>query len=102
MTATAEATARLSISGMSCAGCVATVENALKNVPGVTEAAVNFAEHTATVHGNVDPKALVAAVSCASGAQRSRYRSRSSFSSARFELIARTFPKIGRAGHGRS
>jgi Cu+-exporting ATPase len=55
-------TCRLSISGMSCAGCVATVENALKNVPGVTEAAVNFAEHTATVRGNVDPKALVAAV----------------------------------------
>ncbi|BAV34647.1 copper-transporting ATPase [Sulfuricaulis limicola] len=55
-------TTRLSISGMSCAGCVATVENALKNVPGVTEAAVNFAEHTATVHGNVDAKTLVAAV----------------------------------------
>ncbi|MEW6330261.1 MAG: heavy metal translocating P-type ATPase [Pseudomonadota bacterium] len=55
-------TTRLSISGMSCAGCVATVENALKNVPGVTEAAVNFAEHTATVHGSVDAKALVAAV----------------------------------------
>ncbi|HSW52533.1 MAG TPA: heavy metal translocating P-type ATPase [Sulfuricaulis sp.] len=55
-------TTRLSISGMSCAGCVATVENALKTVPGVTEAAVNFAEHTATVHGKVDPKALVAAV----------------------------------------
>src|SRR3989344_1642179 len=53
---------RLSISGMSCAGCVATVENALKNVPGVTEAAVNFAEHTATVRGSVDAKALVAAV----------------------------------------
>ncbi len=55
-------THRLSISGMSCAGCVSTVENALKNVPGVSEAAVNFAEHTATVQGNVDPQALVAAV----------------------------------------
>lgn len=55
-------THRLSISGMTCAGCVATVENALKSVPGVTEAAVNFAEHTATVSGNVDPKTLVAAV----------------------------------------
>src|SRR4030067_755856 len=53
---------RFSISGMSCAGCVATVENALKNVPGVIEAAVNFAEHTATVRGSVDSKALVAAV----------------------------------------
>jgi P-type Cu+ transporter len=55
-------THRLSISGMSCAGCVATVENALRNVPGVAEATVNFAEHTATVQGNIDPKTLVAAV----------------------------------------
>jgi len=56
---------RLSLSGMSCAGCVATVENALKNVPGVTEASVNFAEHTATVQGVVDPKTLIAAVTAA-------------------------------------
>jgi len=55
-------THRLSISGMSCAGCVATVENALKNVPGVAEASVNFAEHTATVQGVVDPRTLIAAV----------------------------------------
>ena len=59
---TALSTHRLSISGMSCAGCVATVENALKNVPGVVESAVNFAEHTATVHGSVDAKALIAAI----------------------------------------
>ena len=57
-----ETVTRLSISGMTCAGCVATVENALKNVAGVTEAAINFAEHTATVSGRVDAKALVAAV----------------------------------------
>src|SRR3972149_4109900 len=53
---------RLSITGMSCAGCVATVENALKNVPGVIESTVNFAEHTATVRGSVDAKILIAAV----------------------------------------
>ena len=53
---------RLSISGMSCAGCVATVENALKNVPGVVESAVNFAEHTATVRGNVEARKLIEAV----------------------------------------
>ncbi|MGE5240185.1 MAG: heavy metal translocating P-type ATPase, partial [Bacteroidota bacterium] len=47
---------------MSCAGCVATVENALKNVPGVAEASVNFAEHTATVQGAVEARALIAAV----------------------------------------
>ncbi len=56
------ATRRLSISGLSCAGCVATVENALKGVPGVEEASVNFAEHTATVRGPVPAAALVAAV----------------------------------------
>ncbi|MDP2706951.1 MAG: heavy metal translocating P-type ATPase, partial [Burkholderiales bacterium] len=55
-------THRLSISGMTCAGCVATVENALKDVPGVIEATINFAEHTATVRGSVDTQALVAAV----------------------------------------
>ncbi|MBI5612212.1 MAG: copper-translocating P-type ATPase [Gammaproteobacteria bacterium] len=53
---------RLSISGMSCAGCVATVENALTGVPGVEEASVNFAEHTATVRGAVATAALIAAV----------------------------------------
>ncbi|MHB8623261.1 MAG: heavy metal translocating P-type ATPase [Sulfuricaulis sp.] len=58
-------THRLSISGMSCAGCVATVENALKSVPGVVEAAVNFAEHTATVEGKVEGKMLLDAVTAA-------------------------------------
>ena len=66
-------THRLSISGMSCAGCVATVENALKNVPGVVESTVNFAEHTATVRGNVDAKALIAAVT-ASGYEAAELR----------------------------
>ena len=53
---------RLSIGGMSCAGCVATVEEALKSVPGVQNASVNFAEHTATVKGAVTADTLVAAV----------------------------------------
>lgn len=53
---------RLSIGGMSCAGCVATVENALRAVPGVTEATVSFAEHVAVVQGLVDGAALVKAV----------------------------------------
>lgn len=55
-------TIRLSIGGMSCAGCVATVEKALQGVPGVSAASVNFAEHTASVSGDVDPAALVQAV----------------------------------------
>lgn len=55
-------TYRLSISGMSCAGCVAGVENALNSVEGVETAAVNFAEHTANVTGDVTAEALVKAV----------------------------------------
>ncbi len=50
---------RLSISGMSCAGCVTSVENALNNTAGVASASVNFAEHTATVEGDVDTAELI-------------------------------------------
>ncbi len=53
---------RLSISGMSCAGCVNAVEKALLGVDGVSEASVNFAEHTADVSGSVDAGILVKAV----------------------------------------
>ena len=53
---------RLSIAGMSCAGCVATVEKALQGVPGVEQATVNFADHTATVHTDVEPPVLIKAV----------------------------------------
>ena len=53
---------RLTISGMSCAGCVGTVETALQGVAGVTAANVNFAEHTATVSGEVTATELVNAV----------------------------------------
>ncbi|MGD8484370.1 MAG: heavy metal translocating P-type ATPase [Thioalkalispiraceae bacterium] len=55
-------TYRFSIGGMSCAGCVASVEQALKNVSGVTSVAVNFAEHTALVEGDADVTALIRAV----------------------------------------
>ncbi|HJX16871.1 MAG TPA: heavy metal translocating P-type ATPase [Acidiferrobacterales bacterium] len=66
---------RLSIGGMSCAGCVATVEKILKNVPGVSEAAVNFAEHTASVSGTADPKTLISAV-VAAGYEAAELKSR--------------------------
>jgi Cu+-exporting ATPase len=52
----------LSIGGMSCAGCVRTVEQALAAVPGVESASVNFAEHTAAVVGAVDSDTLIKAV----------------------------------------
>ncbi len=58
-------TIRLSISGMSCAGCVASAENALKGVKGVTVANVNFAEHTAIVEGDVKVQALIDAIRAA-------------------------------------
>jgi Cu+-exporting ATPase len=50
---------------MSCAGCVTTVEDALKAVPGVAEASVNFAEHTAMVTGAMEASILVEAVKSA-------------------------------------
>ncbi|PIE83228.1 MAG: copper-translocating P-type ATPase [Candidatus Contendobacter odensis] len=55
----------LSISGISCAGCVAAVETALRNIPGVTEANVNFAERTAQVIGSPDSATLIQAVQAA-------------------------------------
>ena len=53
---------RLSIGGMSCAGCVSSVEEALNKTPGVESAMVNFAEHTAEVHGNATVEALIQSV----------------------------------------
>ena len=57
---------RLSISGMSCAGCVSSVETALNSVEGVEEATVNFAEHTANVKGDMDIADVINAVKLAS------------------------------------
>jgi len=56
---------RLSISGMGCAGCVSSVEGALKGVAGVSRASVNFAEHTAIAEGDAPVRALVDAVRAA-------------------------------------
>ncbi len=42
-------TVRLALEGMSCASCVATIESALNDVPGVLDARVNFASEEATV-----------------------------------------------------
>ncbi|HBY62020.1 MAG TPA: heavy metal translocating P-type ATPase, partial [Solibacterales bacterium] len=55
----------LPISGMTCAGCALTIEQALRGVPGVLEATVNFATRRATVrYGARRPKydTLAAAV----------------------------------------
>jgi Cu+-exporting ATPase len=55
---------QLKILGMHCASCALTTEQALKKVPGVTDARVNYASERATVeHGDhVQPEALVKAV----------------------------------------
>ncbi len=56
---------RLAITGMSCAGCVASVENALHRVPGVVAANVNLVERTAQVTGSSSAEALIAVVRAA-------------------------------------
>ena len=52
-------TVELKITGMHCAGCVASVENALRKVEGVEEAVVNLTLEKATVLGSVDPTQLI-------------------------------------------
>jgi len=56
-------TTTLTIKGMRCAGCVASVEKALKNVQGVHEASVNLAAAEATVRADdTSPQVLAQAV----------------------------------------
>ncbi|PRD17254.1 copper-exporting P-type ATPase CopA [Pantoea coffeiphila] len=54
---------QLLIDGMSCASCVGRVQNALQNVPGVSQARVNLAERSALVLGTASPQTLIDAVS---------------------------------------
>ncbi|MDR9440410.1 MAG: heavy metal translocating P-type ATPase, partial [Halomonas sp.] len=61
-TAARATTQRLSISGMTCASCVKSVQQALERTPGVVNAEVNFGTHTAQVRGRANPDALIEAV----------------------------------------
>ncbi|MGQ9485856.1 MAG: heavy metal translocating P-type ATPase [Desulfosoma sp.] len=57
----AGATTIVSIGGMSCAACVRRVENVLRDLPGVTDVAVNLATGKAVLlheEGTLDPKTL--------------------------------------------
>ena len=58
-------TTRLSVAGMSCAGCVASVEKAINSVDLVTSASVNFAEHTAEIRGAAPLDELIKAIKAA-------------------------------------
>jgi len=55
----------LMIEGAGCASCVTKIETALKAVPGVTSAQMNFAQRTVTVTGSVERQALIKAVESA-------------------------------------
>lgn len=52
----------LSVDGMSCGGCEQTVVEALEGVDGVERAEADHEADTATVEGDADVDALVAAV----------------------------------------
>jgi Cu+-exporting ATPase len=52
----------LNIEGATCAGCVRKIETALRAVPGVAQADMNFATRTATVAGSANSAELIAAV----------------------------------------
>jgi len=52
----------LTVEGMSCEHCEQTVEEALEGVDGVAEAAADHERARATVEGDADTNALVAAV----------------------------------------
>jgi len=55
----------LTIEGMMCQqSCGSTVANALRNVPGVSRAEASFADHNASVWGEVDVALLIDAVEC--------------------------------------
>ncbi|UTV28369.1 copper-translocating P-type ATPase [Photobacterium atrarenae] len=53
---------QLMLSGMTCASCVASVEKAIRSVPGVTRASVNLAERTALVSGEAPVDRLIEAI----------------------------------------
>lgn len=56
---------KYSVSGMSCAACVARVEKAVCKVPGVTGCAVNLLTNSMGVEGSASSEAIVSAVQAA-------------------------------------
>lgn len=62
----------LIIEGAGCASCVGKIESALKAVPGVTGAIMNFAQRTVMVEGDVTPETLISTI------EKAGYNARSS------------------------
>ena len=58
-------TQELIIEGAGCASCVSKIEMALKQLPGVEDAVMNFAQRTVTVTGNVSKEVLIKAIESA-------------------------------------
>lgn len=56
---------KFSVTGMSCAACVARVEKAVKAVPGVSECSVNLLANSMTVEGSADDETVISAVKAA-------------------------------------
>ncbi len=54
---------KYSVSGMSCAACVARVEKAVSKVPGVSSCTVSLLTNSMGVEGNASPTEIIAAVS---------------------------------------
>lgn len=55
----------LSVTGATCASCVASIEKALNSVPGTRNAYMNLADNTASIVGEADPAALIRAIESA-------------------------------------
>ncbi|MFC4551405.1 MULTISPECIES: heavy-metal-associated domain-containing protein [Halorussus] len=52
----------ITVEGMSCGGCEETVENALRDVPGVTDATANNETNSVNVEGDASDEDISAAV----------------------------------------
>lgn len=55
----------LNISGMHCEGCAKSVEQALRDVPGVATVSVDLQHNTAVIEGGGEPENLLSAVQSA-------------------------------------
>jgi Cu+-exporting ATPase len=74
-------TQELIIEGAGCASCVGKIEKALKNVNGVSEASMNFAQRTVTVTGDANTDALIHAV------EKAGYNAKNSAGSSEDEIL---------------